>query len=439
MLGKATRFAWNAVDPRPVYKKAARTAMRAATYESFDTSSFFSSADGSGSSLWGSSGSSDGSGSSWWGGSGSSDGSGNSLWGSDSSGISLWGSSDSSGSTFLSSFGGTGTSYLNGGGSFLSSRLPTFGTPTFTPIPELSGQTLNNIIFTCSNYTTGPLPASATPDQLAQRQVTIGLCNQNAAYFCKYLNDASSSFQASDYTNLTGLYCGSPTLTSSTAATTAAWSSGIFYLLFVMGALICASLAVNQAIYMPVFLRIFIFLVVLGLCIINPFTMPILVLYYVFQIALDLFQKRRTFIVPATLLPLRLRQPDDGFFTRVLLAPFTYIDPSPADVGRRDYLSGIDLYVNRLQQGAKLSDATLKAANMEGMKKSIVEGLRATVEEITSRYQLQAAAAAAAPAVPAASPPAAASAAAPAAASAPAAAAPAANKIAAGSNSKTAT
>jgi hypothetical protein len=250
---------------------------------------------------------------------------------------------------------------------------------------------------------TQPPPTNLTPDQLQKRQANTVLCQKNANYFCKYIQDASGSFSPNDYLTLTTSYCqpAGPSLTT-TLASTATSVAGLGYFFLAVGALLCASLAANQMMYMPAIMRIFVFLVVFGISFVNPFFMGGVFLYYVFQIFLDIYRHskgitdRDQFIVPATLLPLRLRRPGDGFFTRVFLAPFTYIDPSPSDPGRIEYINGAGAYVNRLQHAAGLSNTTLEAANMKGMKEGIVKGITSVVEAITREGQARDMAAAAA-------------------------------------------
>lgn len=250
---------------------------------------------------------------------------------------------------------------------------------------------------------TQPPPTNLTPDQLQKRQANTVLCQKNANYFCKYIQDASGSFSPNDYLTLTTSYCqpAGPSLTT-TLASTATSVAGLGYFFLAVGALLCASLAANQMMYMPAIMRIFVFLVVFGISFVNPFFMGGVFLYYVFQIFLDIYRHAKgitnmdQFIVPATLLPLRLRRPGDGFFTRVFLAPFTYIDPSPSDPGRIEYINGAGAYVNRLQHAAGLSSTTLEAANMKGMKEGIVKGITSVVEAITREGQAKELAAAAA-------------------------------------------
>lgn len=166
----------------------------------------------------------------------------------------------------------------------------------------------------------------------------------------------------------------------------------VFYIALVIGAFLCACLAANQMLYMPAIMRILVFIMVLGSSLINPFFMAGIFLYFMFVLFLDLFRHYKgiynmdQFIFPATLLPLRLRRPEDSFLIRILLAPFTYIEPNPADLGRQDYLAGIDQYLANLQRGAKITDELLASANLKGLKESIAKGFRDPVEELTRLF-----------------------------------------------------
>ena len=361
MLGNVTKYVWNKVDPRPVYAKAAGAATKAVRYEAFDTSGITSgwfSSDSSGT----------GTASSWF----SSDASGTGT-------ASSWFSSDASGS--FSSMTGSLPSFST------SSSLSPFGNPTFTPIPDFSGQSMYNIVFSCNNLSTNPPPTNLTPDQLQKRQTNIGLCNSNSAYFCKYVQDASANFSQADYQTLSNAYCKPSVLAGAASVATGGGVVGFgAYVAFFIGALLCASVVANQMLYMPAIMRIFVFLLVFVVSLLNPFAMGAVFLYYLFVIGLDVFRHVKgiygmeQFIVPMTILPLRFRRPDDSLFMRILLGPFTYVDPSPTDPGRQDYLNGADVFINNLQRGAKLSDAVLQAANMQGMKKALILDLKKGVE-----------------------------------------------------------
>lgn len=360
MLGNATKFVWNTVDPRPVYRKAIGAATKAAKYEAFDmsglTGSWFSSSDSSSSDV----------SSSWL----------PSLGKSSSDGSGSWFSSDGSGSS-LTSLGTTMPSF--------SSNLPTFGNPTYTPIPDFSGQSMFNIVFTCTNISTTPPPTTLTPAQLQQRQTNIGLCKANSAYFCKYIQDTSSSFAPGDYTALTQMYCGPSSGTAGlvTVASGLGTATIGIYIAFFIGALLTALLVANQMIYMPVIMRIFAFLAVLSVSMINPFFMGIILLYYLFVICLDAFRKdaaTKQFILPQTVLPIWPRRPNQSLFTRIFTAPFTYVEPDVKDSGYQDYMKYLVRYVGNLQRSAKLTDEDLKEAGMTEMKKSLVKDLKSGVE-----------------------------------------------------------
>lgn len=370
MLGNATKFVWNTVDPRPVYRKAIGAATKAAKYEAFDmsglTGSWFSSSDSSSSDV----------SSSWLPSLGKSSSDGSGSW------FSSLGSSSSDGSgSSLSSLGTTMPSF--------SSNLPTFGNPTYTPIPDFSGQSMFNIVFTCTNISTTPPPTTLTPAQLQQRQTNIGLCKANSAYFCKYIQDTSSSFAPGDYAALTQMYCGPSSGTAGlvTVASGLGTATIGIYIAFFIGALLTALLVANQMIYMPVIMRIFAFLAVLSISMINPFFMGIILLYYLFVICLDAFRKdaaTKQFIRPQTVLPIWPRRPNQSLFTRIFTAPFTYVEPDVADRGYQNYMKYLDRYVDNLQRSAKLTDEDLKEAGMTGMKKSIIEELAKSVEAMVA-------------------------------------------------------
>jgi hypothetical protein len=250
-----------------------------------------------------------------------------------------------------------------------------------------------NIVFSCYNITTNPPPTNLTPDQLQKRQTNIGLCNANNAYFCNYIQDASTNFAAGDYAALTKTYC-KPGV-GAVVGSVAGGMSGVgiaAYVGLAIGAFLCACLAANQMLYMPAIMRILVFIITLTISFINPFAMAGIFLYFMCVLFLDLFRHYKgiynmdQFIFPATLLPLRLRRPDDGMLIRILLAPFTYIEPNPADEGRADYLASIDQYLNNLQRGAKITDELLASANLKGLKESIAKGLRDPVEELTRMF-----------------------------------------------------
>jgi hypothetical protein len=283
--------------------------------------------------------------------------------------------------------------------SFATPSLPSFGTPTYTPIPDLSDQSMYNIVFSCYDIQTNPPPTTFTPDQLQKRQATAALCQKNNAYFCKYIQDTSASVSSGDYMGLTNYYCQSPPPSFASKATAAASTFlGVGYVLIALGALLCASLSANQLLYMPMIMRIFVFLVVFAITFVNPFAMVVMILYYVFLVAIDVYRMskgvfgKNLFLLPATLLPLRLRRPADSLFMRVLLGMFTYVEPNPADDGHVSYLEGADQYVNRLQEAAHLTEKALTAANMKGMKDALVKELKADVIQIGQEFEaLQAA------------------------------------------------
>lgn len=330
MLGNATKIVWNAVDPRPVYRKVVGAATSAAKYESFDTSGIRSS-----------------------------------LFSTDLSGVGKGAAAPSS-----------------------SSILPTFGNPTYTPIPDFSGQSMQNIVFTCSNLTTSPPGPDLTPAQLQARETNIGLCKANGAYFCKYIQDSSANFTPDQYATLTKMYC-SPSAGTKTLVSVASGlgvTAIIAYIGFFIGALLTASVVANQMLYMPALMRIFVFLIIFAISVINPFIMGVILLYYLFVIGLDVFRNVKgikgmnQFIIPATLLPIWLRRPNQGLLARIFTAPFTYIEPDRADPGLQDYMSGAETYVNGLQRAAKLTEEDLKSAKMVGMKEEIVKDLKSGVE-----------------------------------------------------------
>lgn len=161
-------------------------------------------------------------------------------------------------------------------------------------------------------------------------------------------------------------------------------STGIFFGISAVLALIPVALILNHMIFMPLVLRIFVAIFVYAACVVNPFLAIPIYLYYIVLMMIHWKAKSPYLLFPFFgLWPLRPRQPTDGALLNFFTWPFSYLDPDLSKerhVNQRiEYEAGAKLYAKSLADTLQLPAADVQKLGIDGLRDKVFQGLMSVV------------------------------------------------------------